>query len=86
MISEDERERYVLKESRDEHILELVHELEALDLSPYEMFLLALTRSQLEADWRKPLLQILELIRKHADKPAEERMRIVREFAKKNFL
>ncbi|MBU0979424.1 MAG: hypothetical protein KJ709_01340 [Nanoarchaeota archaeon] len=85
MINEKEKEKYLLFEKRDTAILEMIHELEKADLSDYEEFLVSWTRTQLEKDWRKPLLQILELLKENIDKPKEERISILKKFAKDNF-
>ena len=85
MISDKEKKKYLLLEKRDIQILNLIHELEELNLSSYEKFLVLWTRTQLERDWRKPLLQILGIMKKNSNKGSKERIKKIQEFANKNF-
>ena len=55
-----ERKKYVLKEKRDFDILALCNELEEKKLSKQHRKLVKLIKSQLEEDWRTPLLQSLK--------------------------
>lgn len=84
MISEKEKKKYWILEKRDIQILNLIHELEKIKLSSYEKFLILWTRTQLEKDWRKPLLQILRIMKKNSNKN-NERIKKIQEFANKNF-
>lgn len=85
MVSDEEKERYLLPDKRDLEILELIHDLEKQELSDYEKFLVLWTRSQLQRDWRTPLLQILKILRENLDESSEERIKKIQEFADKNF-
>ena len=85
MITTKEKKKYLLPEKEDIQILNLVHELEKLRLSRIEEFLLLWTRTQLEKDWRKPLLQILKVMKKNSKKSGKERIKKIQEFADKNF-
>lgn len=85
MITDKEKKKYILKEKRDIEILELVHRLEKLKLSNCEKFLLLWTRTQMEDDWRKPLLQILRIMEKNSKKSSKERISRIYKFANKNF-
>lgn len=65
-ITGKDKKRYVLKEDRDYKILGLVYELEKCKLSAEDKLIVALIRTQLEHDWRKPLLKYLgQLLRKY---------------------
>lgn len=48
--------RYLLKEERDYDILERIYALETQSLSATDAHLVQLIRTQLETDWRTPLL------------------------------
>lgn len=88
MITHKEKKKYLLKEKRDIEILDLVHDLEKLRLSDYERFILLLTRTQLEDDWRKYLLQALKVMKKNFKKypkSSKERIRKLIKFADKRF-
>ena len=76
MISDEEKKRYVLKERRDIKILHLIHDLEKSKqtLSDGEKVLLSLIRTQLEEDWRTPLLQVLQQMKKDSALSSKERM------------
>ena len=54
--------RYVLSEAQDMDILQLVKRLERRHLSASERAILRLIRTQLEADWRTPLLRFLRTL------------------------
>ncbi len=58
-VKTQDKKRYVLKEDRDYEILGLVYELEKCKLSAEDKRMVALVRTQLEYDWRKPLLKCL---------------------------
>jgi hypothetical protein len=85
MISAKEKKKYMLPEKKDIEILNLIHELEKFRLLHIEEFLLLWTRTQLEDDWRKPLLQILKVMKKNSKKSSKERIKKIQEFADKNF-
>ena len=59
-ITQQDRKRYVLQEERDYKILEIIYILEGCKLSREDKKMLKLIRTQLEDDWRKPLLIFLE--------------------------
>jgi hypothetical protein len=63
-IEAKDKKRYVLKNERDYKILEIVYDLEKYKLSPEDKKLLNLIRTQLEDDWRKPLLKFLYALEK----------------------
>ena len=88
MITTAERKKYLLREKRDIRILDSVHGLEKLRLSDYERFILLLTRTQLEDDWRKYLLQTLDVMKKNSKKypkSSKDRIKRLTEFADKKF-
>jgi len=85
MINTKEKRKYLFKEKRDIQILNLIHDLEKLKLSPIEKFIILWTRTQLEKNWRKPLLQILKIMKKNSTKNSKERLKKIQEFANKNF-
>lgn len=61
--------QYLLKEERDYDILERIYALELMPLAPEDARVVALIRTQLEHDWRTPLLTELDqlIARYHAD-------------------
>ncbi len=61
------RKKYVLKEKHDLEILALCNELEAKRLSKSNRKLVKLIKTQLEEDWRTPLLNVLKKIEKNID-------------------
>lgn len=85
MITLKEKRKYLLKNKRDVQILNLIHDLEKIKLSNYEEFLILLTRTQLERNWRKPLIDILKIIKKNSKKDSKYRFKKLREFANKQF-
>ena len=65
IITKDKK-RYVLKEDRDYQILGQIYKLEKRKLSAEDKIMVKLARTQLEHDWRKPLLKILDqLVKKY---------------------
>ena len=58
-ITKAERKKYSLIEKRDFEILTKVKQLERLPLQNEDRVLVKLIRTQLEQDWRKPLLKKL---------------------------
>lgn len=85
MINTKEKRKYLIKEKRDIQILNLIHDLEKLKLSPIEKFIILWTRTQLEKNWRKSLLQILKIMKKNSTKNSKERLKKIQEFANKTF-
>ena len=63
-ITNVERKKYLLSVDSDYHILDMCKQLEQSKLTKKDRTLVALIKSQLEKDWRKPLLHTLtKLIR-----------------------
>jgi len=54
-----EKRKYLLPRETDVEILSLCKELEKLDLSKEDRFLVEFIKTQLEKDWRTPLLEKL---------------------------
>jgi len=68
-ITSKDKKRYVLGEERDCLILEKIYRLEKHPLSLEDKKTTNLIRTQLEKDWRAPLLQALNrLLRKYNHK------------------
>ncbi|OHA01434.1 MAG: hypothetical protein A3C12_03040 [Candidatus Sungbacteria bacterium RIFCSPHIGHO2_02_FULL_49_20] len=68
-VTAKDKRRYVLKEKRDYQILEKIYRLEKRDLFVADKKIVNLIRTQLEDDWRKPLLRfITEMIKKYDKK------------------
>lgn len=63
-ITPTERKRYVLLTNTDFEILDRCKQLEKLRLSKEDRFLVRLIKTQLEDDWRKPLLKTLNRLLK----------------------
>lgn len=60
-FNKEERKRYVLKTKRDKEILSKIHEIENLpDLTSNEKFLVLFIRTQLEKEWRMPIILLLD--------------------------
>lgn len=59
-LSRNEQSKYVMADSRDYQILASIKQLEQKPLSKEDQILVALIRTQLEKDWRKPLMKMLE--------------------------
>ena len=59
-----ERKKYVLSTKKDIYMLATCKELESKILSPEDKRLCRLIKSQLEEDWRKPLIKIIKDIAK----------------------
>lgn len=72
-VRSEDAARYLLKEERDYDILERIYALEAQPLSAIDAHLVRLIRSQLEADWRTPLLAELDRLlgQYHVDPKSE---------------
>ncbi|OIP57332.1 MAG: hypothetical protein COX79_01155 [Candidatus Levybacteria bacterium CG_4_10_14_0_2_um_filter_36_16] len=56
-ISKRDREKYVLKEAIDEEILIKCKRLETTELNDQDKLLVKLIKTQLEDDWRTPLVK-----------------------------
>ena len=61
-IKPDEESGYVMADERDYAILAKIKELEAKDLCEVDKETVAFCRTQLEDDWRKPLIEKLDEI------------------------
>ena len=59
-INTKDKKRYVLGEERDYKILEQIYKLEKCKLTPEDKNILKFARTQLEHDWRKPLIKFLD--------------------------
>jgi len=66
-ITKTEKKKYVLSTKKDYEILEKIKKLEKTSLTKEEKHLIKLIRTQLEKNWRKPLLKMLDkLLQKHS--------------------
>jgi len=66
MISKEEKRKYVLADKQDYEILTKIHQLEKLSLSPDDKEFINFIRTQLEKDWRTPILKVLNnLLKKY---------------------
>ncbi len=63
-ITSQEKKSYVLAEKGDLKILFVCKELEKLELEKGDKAVVGLIKSQLQRDWRKPLLQKLSQLAK----------------------
>lgn len=59
IATSEEDNRYVLSTDQDYEILDKIHQLEARPFSDADHGLVRLIRTQLEADWRSPLIEKL---------------------------
>jgi|SRR3989344_4634189 len=59
-----DKKKYVLSTDDDFEILRIVKEIEMKELSPTDKLITELIKSQLEHDWRLPLLRQLRMIQK----------------------
>ncbi|HCM51739.1 TPA: hypothetical protein DIS56_01245 [Candidatus Saccharibacteria bacterium] len=65
-ISDDEAKKYVLSTYTDYEILAKIHQLEKQNLSPGDKEFVEFIKTQLELDWRSPILAKLhELLDKY---------------------
>ena len=64
VVKPQDRKKYLLKEDRDFQILEKIYQLEKYKLSSEDVRVVKLIRTQLEDDWRKPLIQFLDKLAK----------------------
>lgn len=64
--TDEEMRKYLLPEGRDLEILGKCKELESRELSSEDKSLVEFIKTQLEKDWRKPLIEKLnELLGRH---------------------
>ncbi|NQU98853.1 hypothetical protein HQ533_05270 [Candidatus Woesearchaeota archaeon] len=64
-----EKKKYVMPTDRDFEILAKCKELEKLKLTKEDKLLVKFIKTQLERDWRKPLLvKLNKLLRKYKEK------------------
>jgi len=61
-LTKAEEKMYVMSTDQDYEILSKVKQLEKIKLSKQDKFLVQLIRTQLERDWRKPLIKELDSI------------------------
>lgn len=61
-VAKEDLERYLLPTDKDYQILGKIYELEKKDLSEEDKRMIALIRTQLEDDWRTPLIDELDSI------------------------
>jgi len=62
-----EQKKYVMPTNKDYEILSKVKQLEVLKLSKHDNRLVWLIKTQLESDWRKYLIQVLNnLLRQYS--------------------
>lgn len=59
LMTESEKRKYVLSTGKDYEILAKIKKLEKSKITKEDEFLLKFARTQLEHDWRKPMLQLL---------------------------
>ena len=65
-LTKTEEKKYVMSIDEDYEILSKVKELEKLNLSKEDKFLVKFIRTQLEHDWRKQIIQTLnKILRKY---------------------
>lgn len=67
-ITKEEQEEYVLSTDQDYEILGKIHQLEKLPLSSGDKRLVNFIRTQLEADWRAPIFEVLNGLSKKYQK------------------
>ena len=63
-VTESEKNKYVLKTEQDYEILTKIKQLEKKKLSSEDKKLVAFLRTQLEEDWRTPLIQFIDRLLK----------------------
>lgn len=65
--TEEEKKKYVLKTEQDYDILRKIKQLEKKKLSNADKELVTFLRTQLEEDWRTPMIkQLDELLKKYS--------------------
>jgi len=65
IITEQEKKDYPLKLEIDQDIFMRIKELEKKNLNPEDKKMLIFIKTQMEANWRKPLVTELEKIEKN---------------------
>ncbi|OGG45131.1 hypothetical protein A2673_01990 [Candidatus Kaiserbacteria bacterium RIFCSPHIGHO2_01_FULL_50_13] len=66
VVKPADKKKYILSTDTDLEILNIIYELEKKKLSEQDKILMNLVRSQLEHDWRVPLLALLsQLLKKY---------------------
>jgi len=63
-IKPEDNKKYLLLENRDYEILEKIYKLENKALSPEDKKIVSFLRTQLEKDWRTPLVKFLDKLLK----------------------
>ena len=63
-ITKEEQKKYILSTDQDYEVLGKIHQLEKLPLSPGDKRLINFIRTQLEADWRGPIFEVLDRLLK----------------------
>jgi len=63
-IKPQDQKKYILPDEKDFLILEKIYQLEKKKLSPEDKKLVKLIRTQLEKDWRTPLVRSLDQLLK----------------------
>lgn len=65
-INKVDRTKYKLPTKKDRDILDIIYTLERLNISSSDLMVVKLIRTQLEDDWRTPLLNCLSgLLKKY---------------------
>lgn len=68
-LTSKEKKKYLLPTDKDFEILAKFKQLEKLKLTKEDKFLVKFIKTQLEKDWRKPLLKVLnQLLIKYKQK------------------
>jgi hypothetical protein len=68
-ISEEEEKEYLLPNQEDYEILATIKSLEDENLSDHDKEIIDLMKTQLKAEWRKPLIETLQtLMQKYSQK------------------
>lgn len=81
-----EKEKYYLSIDKDIEILSKIHQIEKWNnLSGEEKMIVTLIRTQLQTDWRDPLVVILDEFLNNKNLPSEERLKKVIEKSEKEF-
>lgn len=63
-VTDEEKAKYSLSTDQDYEILEMIHRLEAKSLSAEDAEIIEFVRTQLEDDWRTPIVEFLERMSK----------------------
>jgi len=85
-LSSEEKSHYPLVTPKDHEILKKIHEAEKIEnLTENEKFFLLLLRTQLERDWRTPLVLILGEMTRNKNLPPEQRWKKTLEKADSSF-